>query len=152
MSIDFATLCFRHDGRIDRRSFWMGLASLILTGLFAAMVPVVGPLLPLLCLWPAFCLLAQRLHDIGRSSRPAVWIIVPAALMSALTAAAGFAQQVSGLPPALLPVVAMIGLAAGLALLATLAVVIWAGLKPGQRGWNDWGYSPRSPIAVGRAA
>lgn len=54
-------------GRIDRRSFWTSVAVL---GLIAAALQLLGPpgrLSALLLAVPFICLLAKRLHDLGRS-------------------------------------------------------------------------------------
>lgn len=151
MFIDFTTLFLRHDGRLDRRSFWAGLAILIVCGVFAATLPVIGQLVSLLSLWPAFCLLAQRLHDTGRSSRAAVAVMLTAAVLGVVAVVTGFVQQMPDLYAAILPVLAMTALCGGLASLVAIVFVIWAGLTPGQGGSNDWGASPNSPIELGRA-
>jgi uncharacterized membrane protein YhaH (DUF805 family) len=151
MSIDFPALFLRHHGRIDRRSFWIGMAILIVAGAFASVIPFVGQFVGLIILWPVFCLLAQRLHDTGRSGRMAVLALVPAAVGAVIGLVAGLIVMTPMAGLALLPLLALVGVLTGLLGLVSLAFIIWAGVLPGDADANAWGRPPAASMDLRRS-
>lgn len=139
MSIDFAALFLRHDGRLDRRAFWIGFVLLVAAGVASSVIPVVGQLAGLILLWPAFCLLAQRLHDTGRGGRMALLALIPGAVSAVLGLLAALAAMTPVTAFALLPLLALVGVVRGLLGLITLGFIIWAGVLPSEPAANAWG-------------
>lgn len=142
MPIDFPALFLRHQGRLGRSAFWIGFAILAAVGVIASLIPVVGQVSGLVLLWPAFCLLAQRLHDIGRGGGLAALAMIPAAISAVFGLLAGLAVMAPVTALALLPLLALVGVVTGLLGLVTLAFIIWAGIMPSQPVANAWGAPP----------
>lgn len=129
-------------GRLSRTAFWFGAAILVVAGTLLSVVPVVGVGVGFLLLWPWYSLMAQRLHDTGRSGGVAVLPLIPMALASVLSLAATLAVSTGPAAAALLPLLAASGLIVLIAALAALVFVVWIGLMPGQSSPNDWGPVP----------
>lgn len=138
-TFDWRSLYLSAQGRIGRREFWIGAAGLIAVGLAVGIIPVVGALASLAMLYPWTCLTAKRLHDFGRSG----WLVLIAAVPAAVSGALGVFMALAASNLATLGVaMASAGLAltvSTLALLASLAFLLWVGLKPGERSANAYG-------------
>lgn len=150
MSIDFTTLFFTRHGRIGRQDFWIGVIILCLGGMVLGLIPLLGQLVALAAIWPWFCLLSQRLHDIGRSGRLAVVAIVPAAVGVATAALASFAVIAPALALPLLPLIGLAGVLSAIGAVISLVFVIWVGVSTGQTHTNQWGRAPTALIELGR--
>ena len=89
-------LLFSPAGRIARRWYWA--AAVAVTSLFLLTLPPVeamgGRWLTLLAYlplyWAAFCLMAKRCHDIGRSARWLLLVVIPILGVVWLVAVLGF--------------------------------------------------------------
>ena len=138
-TFDWRSLYLSAQGRIGRREFWIGAAGLIAVGLAVGIIPVVGALASLAMLYPWTCLTAKRLHDFGRSG----WLVLIAAVPAAVSGALGVFMALAASNLATLGVaMASAGLAltvSALALLASLAFLLWVALKPGERSANAYG-------------
>lgn len=117
-------------GRIDRRPFWIAMAAMVVVSLTVQLVlpsqmRLVGNLLQLGVLYPAFCLLAQRFRDIGRSG----WLAAAPAVLLGLSFVLGalglaFFRDSHGL-------MLLGGLMLLAGLIVTVVFLIWAGTAPG---------------------
>ncbi|MFC3079886.1 DUF805 domain-containing protein [Phenylobacterium terrae] len=143
----FVRAYFRIDGRIGRGHYWLGWLLVLGLSWTAELLPadwgdVARTVLNLLLLFPQVCMLAQRLHDVGRSGW---WQLAPMggalglAILWMIGAAAlgvdGEARNAWGAALAILLVVGVIGF------------YIWLGLAKGEPEANAWGPPPgaRSP-------
>lgn len=134
---EWRTLVLSDEGRISRRSFWLyflcciglafGLLSLPLIGLPAVMPVAIS----LILLFPSYCVIAKRLHDIGIDGQWAIFMTGIAAI-DALWVAAGTGVRLNGF------VTLIHTLWWWLALANTIAFFI-LGLWPGEQGPNRFG-------------
>ena len=138
MSIDPA-LFVSPDGRLNRPLFWTGALVLVVGQAALSLVPIVGALAGIFAIWPWYCLIAQRLHDTGRTAQYAAFAVLPMALGAAVSLVASIAVVAPALSFALLPLVTLSGLAVGFASLVALAFLVWIGSKPGDPHANRWG-------------
>lgn len=150
MSIDFSNLFFSRHGRVGRQDFWFGVIMLCIGGMVLGLIPVLGQLVALAAIWPWFCLLSQRLHDIGRSGRLAAVAIIPAAVGVATAALASFAVLAPALALPMLPLIGLAGVLSAIGAVISLVFVIWVGLSAGQTHANQWGRAPTALIELGR--
>jgi uncharacterized membrane protein YhaH (DUF805 family) len=67
-----STLLLSPNGRIGRRDFWIGFAFVMVGSLLAGALPVIGPILGLVLLWPQIVIHVKRLHDFGWSG----WLLL----------------------------------------------------------------------------
>lgn len=137
--IEPVSLFLQADGRLGRGPFWIGVAGLAISGAVLSFVPVIGGAVGLVMLWPWYCLMVKRLHDIGRSGRLAAVALVPMALAAAFALLATFAFTWGPLTAVLLPLLGLSGMIAVLASIMALVFVVWLGLKPGEMSANRWG-------------
>lgn len=133
-------LLLSDEGRLPRMPFWLYIAG---AALFAVVFVVIGPmfgmparLLPfaasLLLIYPSFCVLAKRLHDLDINGAWAIGMAVVAAVDS-LWVALG-----SGLGPSLM----MVRSGWWWVSLANLVAFVILGLIPGDDGHNRFGEKP----------
>lgn len=150
MTIDWKDHFLAAKGRIGRRDFWIGAVALIVVGVIAGMIPVIGPLASLALLLPWTCLMAKRLHDFGRSGWLVLVPAVPTALSSGLALVAalaisnaatlGLAFGLGGVALTVASVSALIG----------LGFLLWVGLTAGDPRPNRFGAPVESAIGLGR--
>ena len=136
---DLNTLFLSTRGRIGRQTYWLALAVLFVANLIASLIPVIGAVAALTLLWPTACVFSKRLHDMGRSSWPAIGVTATSALFGLVAviisllatnpATVGFALAMAAAPVLL----------GGLVALAGLALVIWAGVGASDVGANRYG-------------
>ena len=147
---DFKSAMLSFQGRLRRKYFWLSLLILFGANIVAGIIPILGPLLGLVLIWPGVAVLVKRLHDMGRTGwyafvpyvGNAIAIVVAfigggAAVMSAAangdevsTAAAGGA-------------IGTFALAAIISLVSNLGFLIWVGASDSQPGTNDYGPNPK---------
>lgn len=143
------TLLLSPRGRIRRRDFWIGFAIVMAGSFLIGLIPIVGPILGFVMLWPQICIHAKRLHDMGWSA----WImLVPAAVTLTcmiLVAINGGAALLTAPPAeafavAALPEMDAARLYLAIAMLFGLAFLLWVGLSKGNRRDNRFGRAPLS--------
>ncbi|MDB5438753.1 MAG: hypothetical protein JWM33_1180 [Caulobacteraceae bacterium] len=124
-------------GRIDRRRYGLGLGGLAVWAAFVAFLARSQLDQPLQALFaaalvglPAYCVLAKRLHDIGRR---AVAAALPGALLAALLSVRLAPGQGAW----------FVALLAASALLCLVLLIVLAVL-PGRAGDNRYGHAPGS--------
>ena len=145
----------RFDGRIDRKTWWIGAIVLLVAMLVIGVVlqvlfgdgllgRLLGMLIGLAVLYPAVALATQRLHDRGHAMLPRVALFFgPGFLVSLLnTFNIGFRpMQMPGGETVMMP-----GLIVSALSLAALAVFVWAlvelGVLKGDPGPNAYGSPP----------
>jgi len=133
-------LFLRLDGRIGRKAFWVGFASLI-AGFFLADLLTRGAsialILAIALIYPLVAVLVKRLHDRGRSGW---WVSALAApvLVAVLVAVAG---RVIGLGEDGITRIATSAIWIGVLAIAAL-VVLELGLRPGDPGYSEHGPPP----------
>jgi len=146
--IDLHALLLSPSGRIGRQTFWHLIAALVAAQLILSLIPLLGTLAALVLLWPFSCVIAQRLHDSGRRA----WLLIPVALLSAASGLLAFAIGAMRLEPAMaLNAFALAGLSVaigGLATLAALALLLYAGLARGDAGANRFGAPEAEPLSL----
>lgn len=126
-------------GRTSKRNFWIGLGGLLVGGIVAGLLPIIGPALSLALLYPSIALMAKRLHDFGRSAWLIAIPLVPAVLAAVTTILAASAV---GNPTAIGAALAAAGLAillSAVAMVTGLAFLVWAGVRDGDAGINTYG-------------
>jgi uncharacterized membrane protein YhaH (DUF805 family) len=141
--MDWKTLLFTFDGRINRGKYWLGVLFIVLLYIAAAIVfsilyaaagetagMVVGGVVAfaafIAAIWMTFGIVIKRLHD---REKPGLWslvfIVLPSVLSGAGTALGGIGAVLS---------------------LASLAISIWAlvelGCLKGTTGPNKYGPDP----------
>lgn len=96
--MDFAYLLTSFDGRIPRKSYWMGGlvlvgVAIVLTVLLATILDfqsrtflIASFILQLALLYPSAALMAKRLHDRGRPTYWMLFLLVPLVLQGLLAA------------------------------------------------------------------
>ena len=145
----------RFDGRIDRKTWWIGVIVLFVALLVIGLVlefllgdgflgRLLGLVIGVVALYPAVALASQRLHDRGRPMLPRVAVFFgPGFLVSLLnTFNIGFRpMQMPGGDTVMMP-----GLVVSALSLAALAAVVWAvvelGVLKGDPGPNAYGPPP----------
>jgi uncharacterized membrane protein YhaH (DUF805 family) len=133
-------------GRVGQQTFWAIAAGLLIVGLVFNQVPLFGPMLVLGLLWPWSCLTAKRLHDAGRSAMPVGAVAAVCTLIGAFGILLGIAAtwpEYVIIAFQLAPVATAL---AGLACLAALALVLWAGLLRGDPRENRFGPLEAAPF------
>jgi uncharacterized membrane protein YhaH (DUF805 family) len=153
--MEWANLLLSLQGRIRRRDFWVGFSIVMAASLAANAVPLVGPVLSVLVIWPQLAVHAKRLHDMGHS---AWWQLAPFAVSMV---AGMYAMQHGG--EALLQAIAsndqtaftdaLQAGGAGVGAIAAAAVLglgfeLWVGLSPGSSGENKFGRVTRSLLSA----
>jgi uncharacterized membrane protein YhaH (DUF805 family) len=133
-------------GRVGQQTFWAIAAGLLLVGLVFNQVPFFGPMLVLGLLWPWSCLTAKRLHDAGRSAMPVGAVTVMCALIGAFGILLGIAATSPAFAIMAFQLASVAAALAGLACLAALALVLWAGLLRGDSGENRFGPPEAAPF------
>lgn len=130
------------DGRVGRKDFWIGAAALIGVGLICGLIPLAGSLASLALTVPWTCLMAKRLHDLGRSGWLVLIAVIPTAVSATMglftaLAASNFATMGAAFATAGLTLMISTG-----ALLVSLAFLLWVGLTPGEANSNAYGPAP----------
>ena len=146
--LDLKDLYLTPHGRLGRQTYWLALAGLVVANLVAGLIPVIGSLVALALLWPCACVIAKRLHDMGRSGWPAFALTFPCAILglfAALVALMTADLTTAGLALAAAGVVAVVGSLVGL---AGLVLIVWAGVAPSQRGVNAYGQQALRPFPL----
>ena len=139
-SIDWSYLFTSLEGRIGRKSFWIGVAALIGVGVPIQILTVgvagdeAGLIVSLAFLYPGFALNVKRAHD---RNRPA-WII---ALFYALIIAIVF-MQIFGLETIDGELTIPFAIVGSVFLLAAIALTIDLGFLRGTPGKNQYGPDP----------
>ncbi len=126
-------------GRTSRRDFWIGILGLTAAGLFLGVIPVVGTVASLALLVPAAALVTKRLHDFGRSGWLGLVPLAPTLLAGIVAMLASLAVQD---PATITAGLAAAGLAAVLsmvAMLISLAFLLWVGTRQGDEDANRFG-------------
>ena len=136
---DLNTLFLSTRGRIGRRTYWLALAVLFVANLIASLIPVIGAIAALTLLWPAACVISKRLHDMGRSSWPAIGITATSALFGLVAVISGLLATNPATVGVALAMAAVPVLLGGLVALVGLALVIWAGVAASDAGANRYG-------------
>jgi uncharacterized membrane protein YhaH (DUF805 family) len=142
------TLFLSARGRIGPRTFLFGGGALIVVGIALALLPVVGMALSLALFWPWWSLSAKRLHDMGRSARPAALLLGANLVLGASAGLLTLLSTQGVMAMVLLPVLGIIGLLSMVVMLASLAFLVWLALSPSDEA-NAYG--PR-PVDSGFAA
>jgi uncharacterized membrane protein YhaH (DUF805 family) len=146
--LDIESLLLSPRGRIGRQTYWTLIGPIAAATLLLSLIPFFGALAPLPLLWPFGCVSAQRLHDGGRRAWP---VPIVAGLAGAATMLS-FAVTMMATDPA--QVVAAFGWAlpvtvlSGVATIATLALILIAGLHRGAAGLNRFGAPERMPLTL----
>ncbi len=65
--MNWVTLFFNPEGRINRTHFWLGWLVLFGAGLLVGWIPAIGQIAVLLSLYCHVCVYSKRLHDMGRT-------------------------------------------------------------------------------------
>lgn len=147
--IDWKTMFLTMSGRMPKSDFWAGAAILLVVGLVAGMLPLVGSLVGLALIVPWTCLMAKRLHDFGQSARLILIPAIPAAasaLIATMTALAASNAVTAG------AAFGMAGLAlfvSGLAFVVGLGFLLWAGTRDGDAAANAYGPPVQPRISLG---
>lgn len=84
---NFKTLYTSFEGRIGRRDFWIGLAGIAVAALIVQAViftvvnysdaPIVALCSGVLFIYPTLALYAKRIHDVGKSAKWLIILVVP---------------------------------------------------------------------------
>jgi uncharacterized membrane protein YhaH (DUF805 family) len=150
------TLLFSFEGRISRRSFWLGLFLFVIAGLaislpLGALVQPQGLasrlflfVLSLGFCYPLAALVTKRLHDRDKPARPRLHLFLGAVIFSSLINATriGFVVvQARGLQVEL-PGPAAYAVLAG-CMLVSVVILFELGFLDGTRGPNRFGPDPR---------
>lgn len=145
--MDWGALLLSTRGRIRRRDFWIGFAITMAVSVLCNLIPMVGPFLGLVTIWPMVALHAKRLHDMGRTA----WFLLAPAVISLATMAVTYLARPAGIeaPGVITPALASAsqGLGLGLAIMAfclliEIVFLLWVGLTPGQPDDNRYGGPP----------
>ena len=142
--MDWKHLLLGFNGRIARKPFWTGFLLVMLASLALNFIPVVGPVLGLLTLWPQVAIHAKRLHDMGWSA----WIMLAPAAVSVILAGAALAVGPKKIeaPGVITPTLGALAESLGGAMAVTaisfavgIAFLLWVGLTPGKSEANRYG-------------
>jgi uncharacterized membrane protein YhaH (DUF805 family) len=144
--MDISLLLSPH-GRIARGPFWLGLLIVMVLGLLANAIPVVGPLAGLVLLWPQIAIHVKRLHDFGWSG----WLLLLPFSVSALCVGMimlnGGAALLAATPeqlPTLLtsPKMRLPSVYLEVAFAVEFVFLLWVGLTKGDPNANRFGPAP----------
>lgn len=153
--INLGSVLFSPSGRIGRGPFWAGWAISFAAGLILGWIPIIGLLVALVNIYVAICVYGKRLHDMGKTA----WIYggyLIASLIAVIVAFAMFLGPIMADPTAFETMTeeeaAMMMLTSGgpaliifaLTALIGIAIWLWCGIAPGQRGDNQYGPDPRT--------
>ncbi len=142
--MNLTALLLSPKGRIRRRDFWVGFIIVMVSSVLIGLVPIVGPILGFVLLWPQICIHAKRLHDMGWSA----WImLVPfgVTVISMILVVANGGAALLTAPPAeafASPAMDAARLYFLIALLFGLAFLLWVGLSKGNPRDNRFGRAP----------
>jgi uncharacterized membrane protein YhaH (DUF805 family) len=126
-------------GRTSRRDFWIGFAGLAGAGIVANLLPLVGGVVSLALLYPAAALMAKRLHDFGRSGWLVMVPLVPTALAGSITLLAANAIGNPATVGAGLAAAGFAALLSTVAMLVSIAFMLWVGSRHGDEAANTHG-------------
>jgi uncharacterized membrane protein YhaH (DUF805 family) len=143
--MEWRALFLSPKGRISRKDFWCGLLILYLIGIPVRLVLDAIPVAPsphqvmrliaLPWIYSGFCIVAKRLHDIGR---PGWLVMIPyAALLIAALVLAKITVEAHEGHATNLAYGAVVAVMAGSFLLCTF--LLWVGLSAGESGVNRYG-------------
>lgn len=132
-------LYFSFAGRTSKRDFWVGLGGLLVAGIVAGLLPVIGPALSLALLYPSTALMAKRLHDFGRSAWLIAIPLVPALLAVVTAVLAGSAMADPATMGAGLAAAGLAALVGTVAMVIGLGFLVWAGTRDSDAGVNAFG-------------
>lgn len=156
--MDWKTLYLTAAGRIGQKDFWIGWLILFVVGLVLGMVtaavPMAGVVIGLVLLYPYYCLLAKRFHDIGKSEKLALVPVGISVLVQVLSLATilgvmgAMSTGDAGLTGGAVAGAAGFGMIALIGTIVSIIFVLWAGLTKGDPGPNAYG-PPPTPIIGG---
>lgn len=141
------SLLWTPKGRIARGDFWLGFLIVMVASMITGAVPVVGPFLGLLVLWPQLVIHIKRLHDIGWTG----WLLlfpfsVTATCMTLMVLNGGAAlltTQPQDLPALIAsPAMHMPLIFFEVAFAVEFAFLLWVGITKGDAAANRFGPVP----------
>ncbi|MBV9989722.1 MAG: DUF805 domain-containing protein [Alphaproteobacteria bacterium] len=142
-----STLLFSPNGRIGRRDFWIGFAFVMVASMLAGALPIVGPVLGLVLIWPQVVIHIKRLHDFGWSG----WLLLlpfAVSLVCTLLMIASGGQALAGAQPAeFVKLIAAPQMRKPLVYLEVafaveVAFLCWVGFTKGDAEANKFGAAP----------
>lgn len=146
--MDWKSLFFSAEGRIDRQTFWIGFAILFGVGVVINTIPGFGQLISIAMIWCWVCLFSKRLHDFDKTG----WLnLVPvltwagATVVALLVGGVGLIAAAAGENQGVGPFFAAMGgvmLVFAVAGLVQLAFILWVGLTAPTPGENLYGPHP----------
>lgn len=147
---DFASAMFSFNGRLRRQHFWISWLILLGVGVVLGWIPILGPLISLVLIWPNLAISVKRLHDMGKTG----WLILAPFGINIVLSIVAFgmigmsamanAQAFENEDPA--AIMALMGPALGLfglMLLVNLAFLLWIGITDSTPGENKYGPNPK---------
>jgi len=86
--MDWQYLFLSFEGRIGRKSFWLGVVAFIVVSIIGSVldsllgtrsngVGIIGVIIAIVCIYPAFALYAKRWHDRNKSGWWSLIAIIP---------------------------------------------------------------------------
>jgi uncharacterized membrane protein YhaH (DUF805 family) len=139
--MDWKFLLFSPNGRIGRKSFWIGFAIATGASFVSEVIPVIGWLLGIVAFAASICVYGKRLHDLGRTAWLQAAPIVMTGILVGIGAFLGATNAGSNDPAAIDSSPYVIGMMA-LAILVWIGFTIWLGATPGQPERNEYGRAP----------
>ncbi len=143
--MNWQALFLSAEGRISRQTFWICAGVLVVASLVMGMIPVVGALASLALLWPWLVVLTKRLHDINRSGKLALAMLIPNLAASLLALAVGIMSMSPATALAALSLAGLLAAVGGLAMLVSVALLIWLAVSVGDAEANTYGPPPTEP-------
>lgn len=133
------------EGRMSRQTFWICAGLLVVVSLVVSMIPVVGSLASLALLWPWLVVLTKRLHDLNRSGKLALAMLIPNLATALLALVVGVMAISPATALAALSLAGPLAAVGGLAMLVSLAFLIWLAATVGDAEANTYGPPPTEP-------
>lgn len=145
--MDLVHILFNPNGRIGRKSFWIGWAISLVAGIVLGMIPVIGMLIGLANIYVGVCVYGKRLHDMGKTAWLYGGLLIAMMGIGIIGGVmAGVGAAAAGGDAAGMMAMGGMGLLFLILGVIGLAFTVWVGVSPGEEGANKYG-----PIPADRA-
>lgn len=152
--MDLVYVLFNPNGRIGRKSFWIGWLIMLVASVVLSWIPVIGFVISLASLYVGVCVFGKRLHDMGKTAWLYGGLLIAMVLIGMITGVvAGIGAAASGSAAGGFAALGAASLVFLLIAVIGLAFTIWVGVSEGEAGPNKYGPVPaeRNDIAAGAA-
>lgn len=151
--MDLVYILFNPNGRIGRKSFWVGWAIIFVASLVLGWIPIIGMLISLLSIYVGICVYGKRLHDMGKTAWLYGGLLIAMMLIGIVGGVmAGIGAAAAGGDAAGVMALGSMGLLFVILAVIGIAFTVWVGVAPGEPGTNKYGPVPADRAGMAEEA